>query len=48
MTYKLSIITTCLNSEQTIDKTIQSVLKQEGDFELEYIITDAGSTDKTL
>jgi GT2 family glycosyltransferase len=45
---KLSVVTTCLNSERTIRDTIESVLSQQGDFELEYIITDAGSTDSTL
>jgi glycosyltransferase involved in cell wall biosynthesis len=45
---KLTVITTCLNAEKYIKDTIESVLSQEGDFQLEYIITDAGSTDKTL
>ena len=45
---KISIITTCLNAEKYIKQTIESVLSQKGDFSLEYIITDAGSTDSTL
>lgn len=44
---KLSIITVCLNSEKTIEKTIESVVSQ-GCPELEYIIVDGGSTDRTL
>lgn len=44
---KVSIVTTCFNSQQTIRDTIESILSQEGNFELEYIITDAGSTDTT-
>lgn len=45
---KISVVTTCLNSQRTISQTIESVLSQQGDFELEYIVTDAGSTDSTL
>jgi len=45
---KFSVITTCLNAEKSIKATIESVLSQKGDFDLEYIITDAGSTDKTV
>ena len=42
-----TIITVCLNSEDTIQKTIESVLNQTfTDFE--YIIVDGLSTDKTL
>ncbi len=44
----ISVVTTCLNAEKTIKETIESVLSQKGDFELEYIITDGGSTDGTL
>ena len=45
---KISIITPCLNSRKYIRQTIESVLSQEGDFELEYIIRDGCSTDGTL
>ncbi len=45
---KFSIITPVLNMERYISETIESVLYQEGDFEIEYIIMDGGSTDKTL
>jgi glycosyltransferase involved in cell wall biosynthesis len=43
---KLSIITT--NSEMFLHETIQSVLSQKGDFDIEYIVIDGGSTDSTL
>jgi glycosyltransferase involved in cell wall biosynthesis len=45
---KISIITACLNSKRYIRQTIESVLSQKGDFELEYIIRDGCSTDGTL
>jgi len=44
---KISIITTVYNGEGDIKRTIESVLNQNG-VELEYIITDGNSTDKTL
>lgn len=45
---KISIITTAFNAEKYIEETIESVLSQRGDFELEYIVIDANSTDSTL
>lgn len=44
---RISVITVCLNSVKTIERTIQSVLKQHyGD--LEYIVIDGGSMDGTI
>jgi len=45
---KISVVTPCYNAEKYIEETIISVLGQQGDFEIEYIIMDGGSTDNTL
>lgn len=44
---KISIITVCFNSEATIENTIRSVASQTYK-EIEYIIVDGNSTDKTV
>jgi len=45
---KISIVTPVLNNRRYVRRAVQSVLSQKGDFELEYIIKDGGSTDGTL
>lgn len=44
---KISVITACLNNADTIEATLRSVTEQEL-VELEYIIIDGGSSDKTM
>lgn len=45
---KISVVTPVLNVVRFVRETIESVLSQEGDFEIEYVIRDGGSTDGTL
>lgn len=44
---KLSIVTVCLNSVETVEDTIKSVLIQDYK-DIEYIVVDGGSSDGTL
>lgn len=44
---KFSIVTPAYNSERCIQETIESVIRQKGDFSIEYIILDNHSTDCT-
>ena len=44
---KFSIVTPSFNMDPWIGRAIESVISQEGDFEIEYILSDGGSTDRT-
>jgi len=44
----ISIVTPSFDQGDYIDETIQSVIGQEGNFYIDYIIMDGGSTDNTL
>lgn len=45
---KISIVTTAYNAEKYIEETLESVLSQRGDFEIEYVVIEAKSKDSTL
>lgn len=45
---KFSIVTPTFNAERFLEQTISSVINQNGDFDIEYILVDNFSTDSTL
>src|SRR5687767_10822681 len=45
---KLSIITPSYNGLRFLDRAARSILSQSGDFELEWLVVDGGSTDGTV
>jgi glycosyltransferase involved in cell wall biosynthesis len=45
---RISIVTPSLNQAVFLPRTLESVLGQQGDFELEYRVQDAGSTDGSV
>ena len=47
-TTKIFICTPAFNSASTIDRTIESVINQKGNFELHYHVQDGGSNDGTV
>jgi hypothetical protein len=48
MSSTIFIVTPSLNSRETIDRTILSVVTQAGDFFIRYHVQDGGSTDGTV
>ena len=48
MTSRISIVTPSYNQARFVGATIESVLSQEGDFEIEYSVMDGGSTDGSV
>ena len=44
----ISIVTPSYNQGQFIEEAIQSVMSQQGDFYIDYIIMDGGSTDQSV
>jgi glycosyltransferase involved in cell wall biosynthesis len=45
---KISIVTPSYNQEKYLERSILSVWRQEGDFELEHIVIDGGSKDQSI
>ncbi len=45
---RISVVTPSLDQRAFVERTVRSVLDQRGDFDLEYLVYDAGSTDGSL
>jgi glycosyltransferase involved in cell wall biosynthesis len=45
---RLSVVTPSFNQREYLRQTLESVLKQQGDFELEELVVDGASTDGTV
>jgi len=45
---RISVVTPVLNGERFIRSTVESVLSQKGEFDLEYIVKDGCSSDSSL
>lgn len=45
---KISVLTPSYNHDKYIARCVDSVLSQQGDFELEYVVIDGKSTDGTI
>ena len=44
----VSVITVTFNAARTVQQAVESVVDQQGSFELDYHIVDGGSTDETV
>ena len=45
---KISIVTPVLQRPEYLDQTIRSVVTQQGDFEIEYIVQNGGSDSRVI